>query len=412
MESYYSLAELIYHIFRVPIYFYLEDSIIKSYPSQDAICFPPTQIINNFRERKLTVLFTEQSTCFCQIACKENPDLYFLFGPVSSTFYTAQTLNVMHKEYVVSADKRELFDEFFRQIPVMTYLDFFHIMRAANYMFNHEIICLDPFLNDFYVSNSLNGTKDYREQTSILYQKKDNLPENNSYEIENKIMKFVELGDINGIKDYLKNMPAYRGGIIANNSLRLYKNYFISTITLATRTAIQSGVPTAESYHLSDLYINKMETLNSLTNVNQLFTNALFDITAIVRRYQDSLQNQFLEDMIPVVRDTIRYVRENVEQPLSVQSIASALGYSRTYLSKQFSDTLGFCLRDYISRCKLEESKFLLSYTDKSLSEISEYLYFSSQSHFQLKFKKTFHITPAKYREKTRRKSKLPTSTV
>jgi AraC-like DNA-binding protein len=143
-----------------------------------------------------------------------------------------------------------------------------------------------------------------------------------------------------------------------------------------------------------------METLNSLTAVNELLINALFDITTVVRRYRESLQNQFLSDLVPAVHDTILYVREHVEQPLSVQSIASTLGYSRTYLSKLFSDTFGFCLRYYIYRCKLEESKFLLTYTEKSLSEISEYLCFSSQSHFQMKFKKAFHITPGKYRKK------------
>lgn len=207
MESYYNIAELIYHVFHVPIYFYLNGSIINAYPSQDIICFPPAQIISNLLEKDLTVLFTEHRTFFCRFSCKENPDLIFLFGPVSSTSYSPQMLNMMHKYYVVPADKRERFDEFFRQIPVMTYLDFFHIMRSTNYMFNQEIICLDPFLNDFYVSDSLNGINGHSEQTSMLYQQREYISENNSYEMKNRIMIFVELGDVNGIRDYVKNTP-------------------------------------------------------------------------------------------------------------------------------------------------------------------------------------------------------------
>ena len=37
----------------------------------------------------------------------------------------------------------------------------------------------------------------------------------------------------------------------------------------------------------------------------------------------------------------------------------------------------------YITLCRLREAKSLLRYTDKSLGEISSYLCFSSQSHFQ-----------------------------
>ena len=52
----------------------------------------------------------------------------------------------------------------------------------------------------------------------------------------------------------------------------------------------------------------------------------------------------------------------------------------------------------FILRCKLEEGKELLQYTNKSISTISTFLCFSSQSHFQTAFKKQFGITPAEYR--------------
>lgn len=56
-------------------------------------------------------------------------------------------------------------------------------------------------------------------------------------------------------------------------------------------------------------------------------------------------------------------------------------------------------MNDFIMRCKLEEAKSLLAYTDKSISEISNYLCFSSQAYFQNVFKKKFGITPNEYRK-------------
>ena len=126
--------------------------------------------------------------------------------------------------------------------------------------------------------------------------------------------------------------------------------------------------------------------------------NAMLDITALVQKHRDSLQTQFLNDLGIPVRECILYVQQHTNQNLSVQSVADALGYQRTYLSAYFSKTMGFHLSDYIYRCKLEEAKTLLTYTDKDISEISSYLCFSSQSHFQLRFKKAFHMTPAQYR--------------
>ncbi|MGN0831254.1 MAG: helix-turn-helix domain-containing protein [Candidatus Ornithospirochaeta sp.] len=47
----------------------------------------------------------------------------------------------------------------------------------------------------------------------------------------------------------------------------------------------------------------------------------------------------------------------------------------------------------------LREVKSRLKYTDKSLTEISNYLCFSSQNHFQNSFKKHYGITSLKYRK-------------
>ncbi|WP_331491052.1 helix-turn-helix domain-containing protein [Schaedlerella arabinosiphila] len=59
-------------------------------------------------------------------------------------------------------------------------------------------------------------------------------------------------------------------------------------------------------------------------------------------------------------------------------------------------------MSDFIMRRKLEEGKSLLAYSEKSISEISEYLCFSSQSYFQNVFKKKYHMTPYEYRKSMR----------
>ncbi|MFR4882333.1 MAG: helix-turn-helix domain-containing protein [Coprococcus sp.] len=51
-------------------------------------------------------------------------------------------------------------------------------------------------------------------------------------------------------------------------------------------------------------------------------------------------------------------------------------------------------------RCKPEEGRRLLQFTNKPISTISTFLCFSGQNHFQTAFKKQFGITPNEYRRK------------
>ena len=83
--------------------------------------------------------------------------------------------------------------------------------------------------------------------------------------------------------------------------------------------------------------------------------------------------------------------------------VAEHIGRSRSYLTNKFKKELGFDVSSFIMRCRLEEAKSLLTYSDKTLSEISTYLCFSSQSYFQNIFKKKYGITPLNYRKHTQK---------
>lgn len=398
MDSYITIANLTYQTFQIPVYVYQSGLLSLSVPQQEEICLPPKHMTDKILWQKNLTYFTDYHICFCKLPCICEPNIVFVLGPISSLPYTTKTLGELHRDYVVTIDKRKLFDDFFCRIPTMTYIDFFHILRIVYYMINSDEIPLDYFLKEIYTGDSPDSQSLRSEHTASLYKQKEADIQNNSYEIEKLILTLIENGDMAGMKNFIANVPQYHAGTVAGDVLRMQKNYFISTYTLATRTAIKAGIPTADAYQLSDLYIRRLELLNSMNAVNQLFANAMLDITALVKKHRDSLQTQFLSDLDIPVRECIIYVQQHTNQNLSVQSVADALGYQRTYLSACFSKTMGFHLSDYIYRCKLEEAKTLLAYTDKDISEISNYLCFSSQSHFQLRFKKAFHITPAQYR--------------
>jgi AraC-like DNA-binding protein len=98
----------------------------------------------------------------------------------------------------------------------------------------------------------------------------------------------------------------------------------------------------------------------------------------------------------------MHYIRENYQKRLKVEEVAEAVGLSKEYLSSKFKQVAGIALPDYINQQKIGEAKQLLHFTDMSLSEISQYLSFSSQSYFQTVFKNLTGDTPMEYRIKNK----------
>ena len=111
-------------------------------------------------------------------------------------------------------------------------------------------------------------------------------------------------------------------------------------------------------------------------------------------------QQQLPSGISQEVHDCMQYIAAHINEPVCVDDVVTFSGKSRAYLFKKFNVELQMSIGSYITQCRLREAKSLLKYTDKPLGEISNYLCFSSQSHFQNVFKKQYGITPLEYRKR------------
>ena len=101
------------------------------------------------------------------------------------------------------------------------------------------------------------------------------------------------------------------------------------------------------------------------------------------------------------ISDCVQFISRHTNELIRVDDVAAFAGKSRSYISQRFKKELGFDISSFIMRCKLEEAKSLLTFSDMTLSEISNYLCFSSQAYFQNVFKKKYGLTPMQYRNQT-----------
>ena len=179
---------------------------------------------------------------------------------------------------------------------------------------------------------------------------------------------------------------------MAREHLRQYKNTFIVTATLAARSAIRGGMDAEEALSASDLLIRNCEALQDVQSILRLQIDLLLTYTEQVARLRTGGKTT------PLALQVSAWVQNHLSEPVDTGKMARAFHFSRPHLSRKFRLETGMTLTDFILRKKSEEAGRLLTYTDKSLTSVSEYLGFSSQSHFARVFKKYMGMTPAEYR--------------
>ncbi len=216
----------------------------------------------------------------------------------------------------------------------------------------------------------------------------------NSKGIEDQLMTLVESGNTTVLKEWLKKAPAIRPGILSKSMLRQYKNIFIVSVTLASRSAIKGGLSEDVAFKLSDDYIQKCELLNDMESITNLEYHMILDYTKRVERVK------FQKTPSKLVVDVANYISKHIYDHIEIDDLSNALYISKSWLFAKFKEDTGMTIKDYILKEKIEEAKRLLSFTDKPSSAISSLLSFSSQSHFNRTFLKYVGETPGEYRRK------------
>ncbi|HEM3181883.1 helix-turn-helix transcriptional regulator [Streptococcus suis] len=190
----------------------------------------------------------------------------------------------------------------------------------------------------------------------------------------------------------MENPENIDAGIVSDDNLRQIKNLHIAPTTLSTRAAIEGGLEPQITYHFSDMVFWEMEKLTNLENIMEWQRSFLFELTKKVAALKTD------KTVGPLVQQIINYIATHIIEPLTVNNLAQSLYQKCSYLSRIFKSEMDTNLSDYIIERKLLEAKDLLRFTDRAISDISNFLAFSSQSYFQTVFKKQHGLTPLQCR--------------
>lgn len=231
------------------------------------------------------------------------------------------------------------------------------------------------------------------ELVTVKAIERNNHPEekHTPYAAEIRLLSCVQQGDIESLLTQLKNLDSLIiMGKMSDDELTQYKYMAVSTITLATRYAIQGGIKESKAYEFADRVIGTIDKLRDKNNIINCLGLEIIKLTQEVKK------NKKQPEFSPHIRSAVRYINENLSRKITVSAIAEHCEISADYLSQIFKKEKGENLSTYIVTQKLEKAKSLLL-KGMTSKEICFQVGFSSQAYFVTLFKRYYNMTPSDY---------------
>ncbi len=100
-----------------------------------------------------------------------------------------------------------------------------------------------------------------------------------------------------------------------------------------------------------------------------------------------------------IVRKAMAYIHEHYAEPISLNDIATHVGFSEQHLSRCFRKEIGITPVDYLRRYRIRQAKALLEAGDKSITEVALEVGFSGSSYFARVFRAEVGMSPGAYRK-------------
>lgn len=246
---------------------------------------------------------------------------------------------------------------------------------------------------DEFPSNFILGLDSHIHSECEIYI---NLSGDVSFEVESKIYP-ISPGDIIITKPYEYHHCIY-------HSNRKHKLFWIL-------------ISSSGNEEILDIFYNRKNGENNLLSLSPQKTDELFFLCRklinsnnnMLENYSDffkilslissaDVKTLSMKNYPPDILYSIEYISEHLTDEIIVSEIANGAGVSINTLERHFKDFFGLSPSKYIQKKRLANAAKLLS-QGKSVTEASNESGFSDYSGFIALFRKTYGITPLKYKK-------------
>lgn len=315
--------------------------------------------------------------------------LYCLVGLVSPFRHTRD--EILHLAAGV-IDSREMhaYCDMMMQVPLVNLYQLKALMSLVTKLAHGTAIADEDIL---FVDNTAHTSYSYEKLGGQMFALREEAEFHVPTDFESGVCAAIEAGDAELLERRLQEPAQGKIGKMSSNPLQQQKYSLVSFATLISRAAIRGGMSDEEAFNLSDIYCQRADVQRDIPSLEKLaWAMAVDYCTRVAQARKRSIQS-------PPVRACVEYISEHLHGELRLETLARHCGLCSRSLSLKFKAELGMGIPEYIHKEKLREAKYLLERTDYTLTQITTFLNYPTQSYFTQIFKKYEGCTPQQYRD-------------
>lgn len=203
------------------------------------------------------------------------------------------------------------------------------------------------------------------------------------------IYGFLREGKQSEIKDFA---DGYLAGVKDALESRLFHDYLLLNIRFTIINYVEMLGVSQQDFLPEDDDAKVREASGSSGSID-VYMQDLLERALALRDRESENQGKH------VLKKGLKYIEENfIEESLSLNSVAGAIGVSGNYFSSIFSQEMQMTFIEYVTKKRMEKAKKLLVQTNLHSSEIAGEVGYKDPHYFSFVFKKTVGCTPREYR--------------
>jgi AraC-like DNA-binding protein len=310
---------------------------------------------------------------------------FVLIGPFISSTSVIEFLSDMITQNGLPVSQRQQLAGFYKSLSVITSNEYESIGSLLINMCEHKY--LEPqLIKTRMVIPPINKEqlKENLDESKQIIEKR--------YEEEKKLMDAIARGDKAAIGQLTKSSIDILdfSNRIPESPIRSAKNISLVLNTLC-RIAAERG-------HLHPVYIHNISEkfailIERTPNLNQLKNL----VTIMANEYCDLVKAFSTKNYSPSVKKAVDFINYNLENQLTLNSIAATLHVNPSVLSRKFKEDTSMNIIDYINHKRVDEAKYYLQRGNISITDVAFMVGFNDLNYFTRVFKKITSYTPSQY---------------
>lgn len=200
--------------------------------------------------------------------------------------------------------------------------------------------------------------------------------------------------EIKQIKEQLKSLKWVFDNTVLENMLKEMKELRLSSHKLKELLVINIG----ECQRLYSFILSKdIELADSYScwgDVEKWFR----DTQKVI--YQSVYHKSISTETSASIFEAIYLIEENLSENLTTTEISNRVHMSRSYFCLCFKDVVGKTVNEYIQNARISKATHYLTYTNNTISVISEKIGYADAKYFSKTFKKITGLLPSEYRKR------------